>query len=104
MLEQSTNMMLNESMTMAGNFNGMATMKGIEDDLKAIAPQPPKLKVPKFPTSFKSEQDIQAAKKRLQEYQGKSWTLLPTNDGSLVYTDKPTLNLSKSKVIFDKIK
>jgi hypothetical protein len=55
MLEQSTNMMLNESMTMAGNLNGMATMKGIEDDLKAIAPQPPKLKVPKFPTSFKSE-------------------------------------------------
>ena len=103
-MEQSSNMMLNESMTMAANVVGMATMKGIEDDLKAIAPQPPKLKVPKFPTSFKSEQDIQAAKKRLQEYQGKSWSLMPTNDGSLVYTDKPTLSLSKSKVIFEKIK
>ncbi len=103
-MEPSTNMMLNESMTMAGNVNGMGTMKGIEDDLKAIAPLPPKPKVPKFPTSFSNEQDIQAAKKRLQECQGKSWTLLPADNGSLVYTDKPTLSLSKSKVIFDKIK
>lgn len=29
---------------------------------------------------------------------------MPTNDGSLVYTDKPSLSLSKSKIIFEKIK
>lgn len=53
-------------MTMPSNGVGvMGTIKGIEDELKPIAPQPPKLKVPKFPTSFKSELDIQAAKKRL---------------------------------------
>ena len=49
-------MMLNESMMMGGKVNGMGTMKGIEDDLKAIAPPlPPKPKVPKFPTSFSGE-------------------------------------------------
>jgi hypothetical protein len=29
---------------------------------------------------------------------------MPSNDGRLVYTDKPTLSLSKSKAIFEKIK
>ncbi len=62
-------MMLNESMSMAAHI-GAGPIKVIDDDLKSVVEQPqvPKPKVHKFPTSFKSDSEIQLAKKRLQEY------------------------------------
>ena len=98
-----SNMMLNESMSMAANINAGGPIKVLDDDLKSIAPQAPKPKVPRFPTSFGNDQDISSAKKRLQEFQSKIWTLLPKAEGNLIFTDKQ-VNLSKSAIILDKLR
>ena len=56
---------------------GAGPIKILDDDLKSVvASAPPKPKIHKFPTSFANDQDIQAAKKRLADYQAKQWTLL----------------------------
>ena len=95
--------MMNESMTITPN---VGPIKVLDDDLKSLAgpPPAPKPKIHKFPTSFANDQETQAAKKRLQDYQGKQWTLISNKDGSLVYSDKANINLSKSKVVLDRLK
>ena len=62
---ESGNMMLNESMSMAQKNAG--PIKVLDDDLRSLAPQAPKPKISKFPTSFASDKDIQDAKKRLSD-------------------------------------